>query len=74
MRQLRKHFPAVWAAPLTLMYTFVEVTGPSRRDGDILRGLQRLCSHFPSQHPPSNRQHIPGLGEQVTEVRQREHG
>lgn len=48
MRQLRKHFPAVWAVSLTLMFTFVEVTGPSRRDGELVRifsGGYRDCAH-----------------------------
>lgn len=69
---VRKHFPAAWAASLTLTFTFV---------GEQVRafsGGYRDCAsprlHLPSQSPPSNRQHIPGLGAQVTEVRRRECG
>lgn len=43
MRQLRKHFPAAWAVSLTLMFAFVAVTEPSRRDGELVRAYSGVC-------------------------------
>lgn len=69
---VRKHFPAAWAASLTLTFTFV---GEQVRASQGATGtVQAPGSHLPSQSPPSNRQHIPGLEAQVTEVRRRECG
>lgn len=51
---VRKHFPAAWAVSLTLTFTFVEVTEPSRRDGEQVRafsGGYRDCAS-PRLTPP----------------------